>query len=248
MSYLVKHQGALEFAKNTPFGAHVGLHCFTAGVTLAIFALSKPFSSQAQEAKQGVGRLIRIPTSSQSWSAVFNQGADVLKDLLRLIVEKELKALVEPGDQTYERQAHPVYEDTSRNNESHAGARYMNNTAYDGDTQWRLPQSFTFQSSTPGQMYHQTDTMSPAAQSLSTTLYEFGDYSISTANVDFDEALSSLQDGRCMAICLSSGGTCADQATVLSGSANSSIFDMEYVDWSTTGEPPLDGPGRAGPY
>ncbi|OIW32835.1 hypothetical protein CONLIGDRAFT_153868 [Coniochaeta ligniaria NRRL 30616] len=225
MSYLVKHQGALEFAKNTPFGAHVGLHCFTAGVTLAIFALSRPFSSQAQEAKQGVGRLIRIPTSSQSWSAVFNQGAEVLKDLLRLIVEKELQALVEPGDQTDERQARLVSRDTSRNNGSHAEAHYTSNTAGDGDAQWRPPQSFTLQTSTstPGQTYHQKDTMSPATQSLSTTLNGFGDCSISTANNDFDGALLSLQD-------------------VLSGNANSSIFDMEYVDWSATGDPPFDGP------
>lgn len=248
MSYLGEHQEALEFAKNTPFGAHVGLHCFTAGVTLAIFALSKPFSGQAQKAKQGVGRLIRIPTSSQSWSAVFNQGAEVLKDLLRLIVEKELKALVEPGHQPDKGLVRPVYDDTLRNNGSHLEAQYLSSTPHDGQTPRRLPQSTTdggsFQTSTPGSTYHQTETMTPESHRLSTTLYGFSDYSISTANDNFDEALSSLQDGRCTDadMSLSSGGLCADKGLVLTGNANSSIFDMEYVDWSMTGEPSLDSP------
>ncbi|CAI4214374.1 unnamed protein product [Parascedosporium putredinis] len=76
LSNLLRHRATLEFVKHTPLGAHVGMHCFTAGVMLAVFALSKPCSAQAQEAKQALGRLIQIGNFAQA---------------------SELNALTEPG-------------------------------------------------------------------------------------------------------------------------------------------------------
>ncbi|KAJ4248345.1 hypothetical protein NW764_016516 [Fusarium oxysporum] len=199
MSFLVKHQGALEFVKSTPLGAHVGMHCFTAGVILAIFALSKPFSSQAQEAKQGVGRLIRIPTSSQSWTAIFSQSADILKDLLRLIMEKEMKALVEPSDQNDDEQGRPAYNDTPRNIESHAGTYYKSTDSQNEDSREILQRNVDFgsrfQSRNLGSVY-QPDNIPPVSQAIPNSRYDVGDYSGSIANENFDEALSSLQNGR----------------------------------------------------
>uniref|UniRef100_A0A0B7KKK0 Xylanolytic transcriptional activator regulatory domain-containing protein n=1 Tax=Bionectria ochroleuca TaxID=29856 RepID=A0A0B7KKK0_BIOOC len=172
ISYLVKHKAALEFANNTPMGAHIGIHVFTAGVMLAVFALLSPMSNQAQEAKHGLSRLLDILASNQSWNPVLSQSAAILKDLLRLIMEKELKLLVEPNhDRT-----------GSKSSEGDAIASHG------------LPQT----SMPPDQLgsgpsHHNVVAPSPPP-SFTSHPHDFGDCFSFLANGSFDEAMSSFQD------------------------------------------------------
>ena len=210
LSHLSRHRGALEFLKNTPLGAHIGMNCFTAGVMLAIFALSKPFTTQAQEAKQALGRLIRIGTWAQLSIASFNQSTGILKDLLRLIMEKELKALTEPNEhetfssQSQQQQRRPIGEDVSRAgdnnsdaarvptensiNPHHVEARVALIHHVDAVQQGIQPQPGAFGGGS-GQQY------------ASDPFGGFVDWYGSSANEGFDAALSSLQNGKFVSLC-----------------------------------------------
>ena len=84
----------LDIIRHTPVGAYIGIQAFTAGVMLGIFALSNPFSSQAQESKRGIARLIRIPGTMGFHDAVWEQCAGILEDLVRLILTEEMKTLI----------------------------------------------------------------------------------------------------------------------------------------------------------
>ncbi|CAH0056882.1 unnamed protein product, partial [Clonostachys solani] len=172
MSYLVKHKAALEFANNTPMGAHIGMHGFAAGVMLAVFALLSPVSNQAQEAKQGLSRLLDILTSSQSWNPVLTQSAAILKDLLRLIMEKELKLLVEP-------------------NHDRVGSKLPERgaAASHGLPQTSMPRDQLG----AGPSHHGPVTLS-SPPSFSSYPHDFGDCFAFLANGSFDEAMTSFQD------------------------------------------------------
>ena len=62
---LVEHLEVWKAASKTPPGSHIGVHASTGGFMLGNFALSNPLSSQAQEAKQGLARVPRMPLLSQ---------------------------------------------------------------------------------------------------------------------------------------------------------------------------------------
>ncbi|CAG9977433.1 unnamed protein product [Clonostachys byssicola] len=172
ISHLVKYKAALEFANNTPMGAHIGIHIFTAGVMLAVFALLSPMSNQAQEAKQGLSRLLEILTSNQSWNPVLSQSAAILKDLLRLIMEKELKLLVEP-------------------NHGRAGSKLSEGdaTASHGLLQTSMPGDQL--GSGPG---HHSAVALSSPPPFSSQPHDFGDCFAFLANGSFDEAMTSFQD------------------------------------------------------
>ena len=72
-----------------------GMIAFTSGVMLGIFALSNPLSVEATEAKRGIGRIISMPSTPGYKAALWAQSSRVLEGLLRLILEEEVKALVE---------------------------------------------------------------------------------------------------------------------------------------------------------
>jgi hypothetical protein len=91
-----EHWDILQAARTTPFGAHVGIHSFTAGVMLGIFALSNPLSNQVHEAKRGIARIIRVRSTPGYKAAVWTQSAGILEELLRLVLAEEIKRLV-PG-------------------------------------------------------------------------------------------------------------------------------------------------------
>ncbi|OAL31205.1 hypothetical protein AYO22_01238 [Fonsecaea multimorphosa] len=73
--------------------SYIGIQTFTAGVMLGIFALSKPFSAQAQEAKRSIGRLIKMPKLLGYRTTISDQTGLILQRLLRLILDEELKVL-----------------------------------------------------------------------------------------------------------------------------------------------------------
>lgn len=83
----------VKLMRNFHGAAHIGIQTFTAGVMLGIFALSKPFSPQAQEAKRSIGRLIKMPKLLGYRTTISDQTGRILERLLRLILDQELKVL-----------------------------------------------------------------------------------------------------------------------------------------------------------
>ncbi|KEF53970.1 uncharacterized protein A1O9_09765 [Exophiala aquamarina CBS 119918] len=78
-------------ACSSPLGGHVGLHSFTAGVMLGVFALSSPLSKQSQEAKLGIARIIKMSGTPGQKAPIWTQSSKILEDLLRLILAEETK-------------------------------------------------------------------------------------------------------------------------------------------------------------
>lgn len=94
-SMLVENTEVWEAASKSPLGSHIGILAFTAGVMLATFALSNPLSSQAQDAKHGIARIIRLPTlEGYRAPPIWPQSTRILENLLRLILAEEMKALL----------------------------------------------------------------------------------------------------------------------------------------------------------
>ncbi|KIW16749.1 hypothetical protein PV08_03938 [Exophiala spinifera] len=93
-SMLGKYADVLELLRTTPVAAYFAIHALTAGVMLGIFALTDPCSERAQTAKLGISRLIQMPTDFNFREAAWQQCADILENLLRLILSEEMKVLV----------------------------------------------------------------------------------------------------------------------------------------------------------
>ncbi|KIW17992.1 hypothetical protein PV08_02278 [Exophiala spinifera] len=88
-----EYPSILKQVRNFHAASYAGIQTFTAGVMLGIFALSKPFSSQAQEAKRAIGRLIKTPKLLGYQTTISDQTGRILERLLRLVLGEELKLL-----------------------------------------------------------------------------------------------------------------------------------------------------------
>lgn len=93
ISCVDEYPAILRLVRNFHAASHIGIQTFTAGVMLGIFALSKPFSAQAQEAKRSIGRLIKMPKHLGYRTTISDQTGRILERLLRLILAEELKML-----------------------------------------------------------------------------------------------------------------------------------------------------------
>ena len=97
-SRISEHPTALIAAGNTHAAGFAAIQSFTAGVMLGNFALSNPFSAQAQESKQAISRLIQMFRSLGYRTTVSDQCGSVLEELVRLILAEEMKALISDGE------------------------------------------------------------------------------------------------------------------------------------------------------
>ncbi|KEF55852.1 uncharacterized protein A1O9_07432 [Exophiala aquamarina CBS 119918] len=88
-----EYLAVLRPVQNFYTSSYIGIQTFTAGVMLGIFALSKPFEAQAQEAKRSIGRLVKMPKLLGYRTMISDQTGSVLQRLLRLILDEELKLL-----------------------------------------------------------------------------------------------------------------------------------------------------------
>lgn len=88
----------LRVMKNTHAAAYTGIHMFTAGVFLSIVALSQPLSSEAQEAKKAIARIIRLSRALGHRTVLSAQSGNVLQSLIRVILAKEMKELLAEKD------------------------------------------------------------------------------------------------------------------------------------------------------
>jgi hypothetical protein len=74
--------------------AFVGIHIFTAGVTLCVLANLDPMSMQSQEYKIGVHKLMEMEICLKPKSVLAAQGLEVLQKLAKVILEKELEKML----------------------------------------------------------------------------------------------------------------------------------------------------------
>jgi hypothetical protein len=202
-----EHWDILQAARTTPFGAHVGIHSFTAGVMLGIFALSNPLSNQVHEAKRGIARIIRVRSTSGYKAAVWTQSAGILEELLRLVLAEEMKRLVpgvldndsgstafKPTTETVRRRepqflARRGSEDISFNTSKSENLPFGHNNAGPSS-----PNSFERD---PDRRAHDRNLM-PADSELglsSLTDDELYNFMSMSPNSDFDSAFLSLQQG-----------------------------------------------------
>ncbi|KIV77329.1 hypothetical protein PV11_09133 [Exophiala sideris] len=93
-SLLNQHPKVLDLVRTTPVAAYLAMQALTAGVMLGIFALSNPCSDRARKAKLGISRLVLMPSTIGFRDAAWYQCANVLENLLRLILSEEMKVLV----------------------------------------------------------------------------------------------------------------------------------------------------------
>jgi hypothetical protein len=105
-SNILDHLDVLRVAKNTHAASYIGIQMFTAGILLGIVALSEPLSSQAQEAKQALARVIRLSKALGHTTLLTAQSGKILEALVKIILAKEMKELLSdknPVNDEYDR-------------------------------------------------------------------------------------------------------------------------------------------------
>lgn len=100
-SNLGNYQQCLRSARESHAAAFLGINLFTAGMVLCVIALSRPLSSQAQIAKQAVARIMALSRFLAGRVLLSAQTTKVLKDLVRLIGDKEVDAILS-GSEVFE--------------------------------------------------------------------------------------------------------------------------------------------------
>lgn len=88
------HAEIFEIASTTYALSFVSLHLLTAGVTLCIMASIDPLGPQAQEWKLGIRRLISMLVALKSRTVLAEQGLELLRKLLKLVMEKETEKML----------------------------------------------------------------------------------------------------------------------------------------------------------
>ena len=83
-------------ASDTYATAFIGMHTFTAGVTVCILASIEPLTLQSQQSKIGLNQLMSMQMSLKAKSGFAAQGLDILKRLTRLVMKKEMQEILNP--------------------------------------------------------------------------------------------------------------------------------------------------------
>ncbi|KAL3440961.1 fungal-specific transcription factor domain-containing protein [Aspergillus insuetus] len=85
----------MSLAAETYAAAFIGIHTFTAGLTLCILFSTDPLSPQSHEIKLGLQRLMAVQQKLRVHSPLSSQGLEILKQLVRHAMEKEWGALLD---------------------------------------------------------------------------------------------------------------------------------------------------------
>lgn len=94
MSSICRWQNILIMLGNTTSAAQLCFQCFTAGVVLAMLALSELSSPRLPEYKQGLARLVKSLEVAGAGSPLSRQSVDILMEAMHLISAEEVKELV----------------------------------------------------------------------------------------------------------------------------------------------------------
>lgn len=89
-----QHTRTLGGMRYTLGASYIMIQAFTAAVALGIFALSDPASRQAYEAKGAISRILGFPKLYGYRSVIFDQCTAILEELLRLILNEEMRSLI----------------------------------------------------------------------------------------------------------------------------------------------------------
>ncbi|GAW15571.1 hypothetical protein ANO14919_049850 [Xylariales sp. No.14919] len=81
---------AFSKASHTYAVTFIALHLLAAGVTLSIMATLNPLSKESHEAKNGLRKLMGIHAALKAKCIVAEQGTEVLKKLISLVMAKEM--------------------------------------------------------------------------------------------------------------------------------------------------------------
>ncbi|KAJ5503918.1 fungal-specific transcription factor domain-containing protein [Penicillium fimorum] len=83
-----------SLAADTYAAAFIGIHTFTAGVTLCILASIEPLTLESHKSKMGLHRLLGMQRTLAPKSQLAAQGLVILERLTKLVMEKELKQML----------------------------------------------------------------------------------------------------------------------------------------------------------
>ncbi|KAF4760288.1 hypothetical protein HAV15_007023 [Penicillium sp. str.  len=93
-SILPRYAKLLYVAQMTHAAAYIAIQNFTAGVTMAMVALSDPGSEQSFDAKRGVANSITLQKTLAASSIVPSQTVRVLEGLFQLMFKREMQSLL----------------------------------------------------------------------------------------------------------------------------------------------------------
>ena len=181
-SKLTELVDVLRFLKTTHAAAYTGIQMFTAGILLSIVALSQPMSSQAQEAKQAIACIIRVSKALGHRTLLSAQSSKILEGLFKVILAKEMKNMLLEQNL-----------DTNDDGMLTTGAPTPRPSTPIGPTQMSEVQDYHSWISQMGQTTGQ-QSYAPQFQPYN-PMYSSHDLSIALGNTDFNEGLSSLQEG-----------------------------------------------------
>lgn len=97
-SRIGEYPNLLRATRNTFIAPFMGFISFTAGAVFALFALSAPFSTTAQESKLALGRLIRMPQVQGYHTKLSDQSGNIMKRFLQRIFSAEMRLLTDNED------------------------------------------------------------------------------------------------------------------------------------------------------
>lgn len=89
-----------SLAADTYATAFIGMHTFTAGVMLCVLISIEPLALESYESKMGLRRLLRMQSllKSRAHSSLNTQGLEILERLTKLVMEKELKEILNSSE------------------------------------------------------------------------------------------------------------------------------------------------------
>lgn len=92
----IEASSIFSLAADTYAAAFIGIHTFTAGVTLCMLTSIEPLAPHSYQCKLGLRRLLsmQVHLKSRSHSALAEQGVEILERLTRLAMEKELQEVL----------------------------------------------------------------------------------------------------------------------------------------------------------
>ncbi|KAF4866607.1 Multidrug resistance regulator 1 [Colletotrichum siamense] len=170
----------------------VALHLFTAGVALSILTSLEPLSRESFESKMGLRQLVSMHSQLKAKSIVAEQGFEILKRLMTLVMSKETERMLQfegPADKHHGRSS----DSTQRTSSSIEVATQSNSATGAGES---LP-STDFQGTSQDDLMSDSrpDIPEDSAQMSRSDLGFCEDPLVTQALLDFEQAMSYDPNG-----------------------------------------------------
>jgi hypothetical protein len=93
-SELAQYESRIRAALGSYGATYMGMHLFTAGMMLSVVALADPMSDKVLDAKHALARIIHMTRGLECESILASQSSAILEELVRLILSKEMEAIL----------------------------------------------------------------------------------------------------------------------------------------------------------